>query len=426
MRRNFIGADYARRRPSARPRCAAAASANVDRPGARADLAQAVAHRLGRDAPSPRAAASSGVEAERQVRRERRGVRAARAVRGAAGMALARDASTRARRRRRRPSASSRWPPVTTTTRGPERVHARGRAPSGSRRRAVAGQHARLGEVRRDHGRPRQQPLDERVARLGRRAARRPTRRPSPGRARPACPASSRSSASLDAPRSSRASPSIPIFTASTPMSSATARTCADDHLRRDRLRRASTPTVFCAVIAVIAVIPCTPQRANAFRSAWMPAPPPESEPAIDEHARDAGAVGHARSRLRRRVTYAPAGAVAAHVARELELGERGHDGRVARRPRRRARPRRRQPCRGRPRPPPAAGASRRRASAATPARDRAGPRPRRAGPARPAAPRTSVRAVARAARWCRRRGRDVTWPGTAPTSRPSSRATAR
>ena len=45
----------------------------------------------------------------------------------------------------------------------------------------------------------------------------------------------------------------------------------------------ASTPTVFCAVSAVIAVIPCTPQRANAFRSAWIPAPPPESEPAIAE-----------------------------------------------------------------------------------------------------------------------------------------------
>ena len=45
------------------------------------------------------------------------------------------------------------------------------------------------------------------------------------------------------------------------------------------------TPTVFCAVSAVIAVIPCTPQRANAFRSAWMPAPPPESEPAIESTA---------------------------------------------------------------------------------------------------------------------------------------------
>ena len=43
-----------------------------------------------------------------------------------------------------------------------------------------------------------------------------------------------------------------------------------------------STATVFCHVTAVIAVIPWTPQRANAFRSAWMPAPPPESEPAIE------------------------------------------------------------------------------------------------------------------------------------------------
>src|ERR687898_830695 len=43
-----------------------------------------------------------------------------------------------------------------------------------------------------------------------------------------------------------------------------------------------STPTVLWAVSAVIAVIPCTPQRANAFRSAWIPAPPPESEPAIE------------------------------------------------------------------------------------------------------------------------------------------------
>ncbi len=73
----------------------------------------------------------------------------------------------------------------------------------------------------------------------------------------------------------------MPIFTASTPMSSTTARTCP---------RIASggigvipvTATVFCQVTAVIAVMPCTPQLANAFRSAWIPAPPPESDPAID------------------------------------------------------------------------------------------------------------------------------------------------
>src|SRR3954453_7224816 len=45
------------------------------------------------------------------------------------------------------------------------------------------------------------------------------------------------------------------------------------------------TPMVFCAVSAVIAVIPWTPQRAKAFRSAWIPAPPPESEPAIESTA---------------------------------------------------------------------------------------------------------------------------------------------
>ena len=44
----------------------------------------------------------------------------------------------------------------------------------------------------------------------------------------------------------------------------------------------AVTPTVFWAVIAVIAVVPWTPSAANAFRSAWIPAPPPESEPAIE------------------------------------------------------------------------------------------------------------------------------------------------
>ena len=31
----------------------------------------------------------------------------------------------------------------------------------------------------------------------------------------------------------------------------------------------------------MIAVVPWTPQRANAFRSAWIPAPPPESEAAM-------------------------------------------------------------------------------------------------------------------------------------------------
>ena len=74
--------------------------------------------------------------------------------------------------------------------------------------------------------------------------------------------------------------PSIPTFTASTPMSSRTARTWAITICAGSGWI-ALTPAVLCAVTAVIAVIPCTPQRANAFRSAWTPAPPPESEPAM-------------------------------------------------------------------------------------------------------------------------------------------------
>ena len=43
----------------------------------------------------------------------------------------------------------------------------------------------------------------------------------------------------------------------------------------------AVTPRVFWAVTAVRADEPYTPRAANVFRSAWMPAPPPESEPAM-------------------------------------------------------------------------------------------------------------------------------------------------
>ncbi len=49
----------------------------------------------------------------------------------------------------------------------------------------------------------------------------------------------------------------------------------------RGRVSTEITSWVFCAVSATIAEVPCTPQRANAFRSAWIPAPPPESEVAI-------------------------------------------------------------------------------------------------------------------------------------------------
>jgi hypothetical protein len=43
-----------------------------------------------------------------------------------------------------------------------------------------------------------------------------------------------------------------------------------------------ATRFVFCAVIAVIAVHPYTPSAENIFKSACIPAPAPESLPAID------------------------------------------------------------------------------------------------------------------------------------------------
>jgi hypothetical protein len=80
--------------------------------------------------------------------------------------------------------------------------------------------------------------------------------------------------------RTTSASPSIPDLIAAGRRSAATAsiwaRTSAGDTRSHAR-----TPSVFCAVTAVIADVPNTPNRMNVFRSAWMPAPPPESEPAI-------------------------------------------------------------------------------------------------------------------------------------------------
>src|SRR6266700_3246246 len=41
------------------------------------------------------------------------------------------------------------------------------------------------------------------------------------------------------------------------------------------------TPSVVCTVTEVIALIPHTPRTAKVLRSAWIPAPPPESDPAM-------------------------------------------------------------------------------------------------------------------------------------------------
>src|SRR6476646_6394643 len=41
------------------------------------------------------------------------------------------------------------------------------------------------------------------------------------------------------------------------------------------------TPVVFCAVRAVTTLAPYTPKAVNVLRSAWIPAPPELSEPAM-------------------------------------------------------------------------------------------------------------------------------------------------
>jgi hypothetical protein len=73
---------------------------------------------------------------------------------------------------------------------------------------------------------------------------------------------------------------SMPSLAASTPMSVATASIwAATDSAGMTSTR--VTPSVFWAVSAVIALVPWTQWNANVRRSAWMPAPPPLSEPAI-------------------------------------------------------------------------------------------------------------------------------------------------
>ena len=74
-------------------------------------------------------------------------------------------------------------------------------------------------------------------------------------------------------------------------MSASTARTWAST-ISGSTAATAVTSRVFWAVIAVIAEVPCTPQAAKAFRSAWIPAPPPESEPAIVSAVGVPGAIG--------------------------------------------------------------------------------------------------------------------------------------
>ena len=72
---------------------------------------------------------------------------------------------------------------------------------------------------------------------------------------------------------------SMPTFTASAPKSASTDSSCAPTN-SGGRLYTPWTPTEFCAVTAVMTDMPKTRKAEKVLRSAWMPAPPPESDPA--------------------------------------------------------------------------------------------------------------------------------------------------
>ncbi len=105
----------------------------------------------------------------------------------------------------------------------------------------------------------------------------------------------SRSSTAAATASTMAALASMPVLAACAPMSATTASIWA---LTRsaDSASNARTPSVFCAVTAVMALRPYTPCAANVLRSAWMPAPPLESLPAIVKAVRIFGAM-HRRLR---------------------------------------------------------------------------------------------------------------------------------
>src|SRR5437773_1108697 len=96
---------------------------------------------------------------------------------------------------------------------------------------------------------------------------------------------------------------SMPIFTASAPKSESTESICVPT-TSAGRLKTAWTPMEFCAVTAVMTLIPNTRNAENVLRSAWMPAPPPESEPAMVSALGiliDLRSIRRARATLKRR-----------------------------------------------------------------------------------------------------------------------------
>src|SRR5947209_11029922 len=186
---------------------------------------------------------------------------------------------------RNRSAARARWPPVSTTTAGPSASTALTSASASCCSCASPGGPASRPASTRASGRFGVRTVARgRISSISARSApgsssRAPDSATITGSTTTGVPSGSPSIACATASTVSTV-PSIPTFTASTPMSSTTARTCAST-ISGGMAWIALTPIVLCTVTAVIALMPCTPQRANAFRSAWMPAPPPESEPAI-------------------------------------------------------------------------------------------------------------------------------------------------
>ena len=134
-----------------------------------------------------------------------------------------------------------------------------------------------LGQIRRDHGGPAEQPVPQRGHRVvvdQRIAVLADADRVDDHRHRRS--AGEQVGHAVDRVRV----PSMPVLIASTPMSSTTLRNCARTASSGSG-QMPCTPSEFCAVTAVITLIPCTPWASIVFRSAWMPAPPPESEPAM-------------------------------------------------------------------------------------------------------------------------------------------------
>jgi hypothetical protein len=97
------------------------------------------------------------------------------------------------------------------------------------------------------------------------------------------------------------ASCSIPVLTASAPISSSTTSICC--RMNAGGIGSTpNTPSVFCAVNAVMAVAAKASSIVTVLISAWMPAPPPESEPAMISTRPFIGPRRASFCRLRRRL----------------------------------------------------------------------------------------------------------------------------